>query len=719
MVHARSRFVAVLAVLVATTASIVAISMVAPAAAPAVDAGTQLPTRTLFLTERFTQSGPSRDALTSAPYPETILAMRGEREGFQLAVQNTTGVGPLAAQVVPDAALADAGRSGLITFELLRVGFVNLPQGSTGMGTSGGMYADPLPPFVNEKTAGRLSIASGQWGGVVVLAKVRTDATPGTYSANLELSTADGVVHARQAFTVEVRPTRLRQSGERNSFKTVLGVEGEAYWLQHPDMRNRPKGTSLWPDRMAQVSGLLSFLDERNITPREFPFANPADTGAYSCSYQDKGLASKSYLSQLKSRYFAPRRPVDPSNRQFRARFMPTATYGCVPDGTTKPYEATYDKLKTPGVKQDDYLKSNAYSWFKRVAGVWSTNSLWRGNSTYVKNPFDEPGDASAAQRRTMSTQVPAANVALHRAVGRKAKVVLAGWPRDGRNIKKCRPYRGGKRCTTLSGDTYDNRKMWDGKGYDDVDVWMPHFSRLYGRTTPRILRPYKVNRSTDYLKRLQRIRKMKPNRETWAYNFFTATKRMPQLSIDAPGTDPQLQAFLLARDGHTGLYVSNLMLGWSSRDRTFAGTNLLQKGNPYDGAMYFKHSQYGYAAGWGTFIYPGYVPELGLDSEARRNSTAAEPVSSLRMEGLREGTEDGNLVQMYRDLHGESWTQIRLRRLFPMNRYWSYPRKLGNVVGPVYYNNASLPQRIERTRRQMILELEQPSKKKRVKRRR
>jgi hypothetical protein len=244
----------------------------------------------------------------------------------------------------------------------------------------------------------------------------------------------------------------------------------------------------------------------------------------------------------------------------------------------------------------------------------------------------------------------------------------------------------------------------------------MPHFSRLFGRTTPPILRPYKVNRERDYADRLAKIRNMKPGRETWAYNFFTATTTMPQLSIDAPGTDPVVQAMMLARDGHTGLFVSNTLLGWSTTPRNVPGTNVRYKGNPYEQALYYKHSVYGIAAGWGTFVYPGYVPELGLDSEERRNTTAAAPVSSLRMEGMREGTEDANLIQMYRDRNGEAWVQAQLKPIFP-GRSVNYPAALGNVVGPYYENGASLAQRVETARRQMITELEQPAKKKKFKR--
>lgn len=706
MINTRARLVS-LSTLLTLTAALVAWAMVAPGAAPAVETDVLMPTQTMFLTERFSQSGPGRPTLTSGVLPEQLVAMRGEHEGFQLAVQNTAGAGPLAARIVPDAALAGAGG---ISFELLRVGFVDLPLGSTGMRTKPGAYADPLPPFNDAVAAGRLSIANGQWGGVIALAKVRTDASVGTFGGTLELySGTEGrneIVYARQPFTLDVRPTTLRQPGDAKSFKTVLNVEGEAYWLQHPDMRNRPKGTDLWANRAAQLEGLMSFLDSRNVTPLEMPFGNPSAAGPYNCTYQNKGLSPVRYLDQLKHRYFGTTRSIDAARGQFPARFMPTRSYGCKPDGALQGFEATVDKLRTKGVKQDDFLNPKAPSWFRTVAGTWSSNGLWAPNATYVKNPFDEPGDASKAQRATMNTQVPAANSALHRAVGRKAKVVLAGWPRDGRNQRLCRPYKSGKRCTTISGDTFDNRKMWDGKGQDDVDVWMPHFSRLFGRTTPPILKPYKVNRERDYADRLKKIRKMKAGRETWAYNFFTATTTMPQLSIDAPGTDPVVQTMMLVRDGHTGLFVSNLMLGWSGNTRNVPGSHVRAKGDPYEQALYYKHSVYGLGAGWGTFVYPGYAPKLGLDSEERRNTSAATPVSSLRMEAMREGTEDANLIQMYRDHSGETAMQRRLATIFP-GRSVKYPRQLGNVVGPYYDNGANLAQRLETVRRQMIMELE------------
>lgn len=695
------------AAIIGMVGALVAGTLVTPRTAPAADAATMLPYQTLYLTERFGASGPTLAHDGTVP-PETLVSLKGEREGFQVAFNNISGRSlTLGGGVTSDAALAAAQGSGQITFELLRVGFVNLPRGSTRLGTSGGMYADPLPPLRNDSAAGRLSIPAGQWGGVALIAKVRTDAGAGTYSGAIELfegaSSANGTVHARVPFSLRVGNTTVLQGGSAKSFKTVMNVEGEAYWLQHSDMRNGPSKWPTYADRMAQVTGLLSFLDTRGITPLELPFGNPSATGTYNCAYASPKLSAHRYLDQLRSRYFGRTRDIDPGAQQFPTRMLPTHTNGCNPDSATGGFEGTLDKYRTPGVKQDDVFDTRAPAYYGRIASTWSANGFWRSGSTYVKNPFDEPGEASARQKQTMTYEVPKANVALHKAFGAKAKVVLAAWPRDSRGKRVCRRFRSGQRCTNISGDGFDNRRMWDNRGADDVDVWMPHFSRLFGRTTPaKVARDYRINRTRDYANRLKSIRARK-NRETWAYNFYTATRTMPQVTIDAPGTDPRLQYLMLARDGHTGLFISNLLMGWGGTQMHPDGVR--RKGDPYDQALYFKHPIYGLAAGWGTFIYPGYNPSLGLVGETQRNSEGAMPVSSLRLEAMRDGTEDANLIQTYRARFGEARTQRLLRRIFP-GRSVSYPRTLGNVVGPYYNNGNNLAMRMEAVRRQMITEL-------------
>src|SRR6476619_3876668 len=78
----------------------VAWALVAPAASPA--AGDQLlEARTLYMTERFTPAGVPRIPVADT-FPEQMQTLQGEREGFQLAINNTTGADlHLAARIAP------------------------------------------------------------------------------------------------------------------------------------------------------------------------------------------------------------------------------------------------------------------------------------------------------------------------------------------------------------------------------------------------------------------------------------------------------------------------------------------------------------------------------------------------------------------------------------------------------------------------------------------
>ncbi|MCW2960020.1 MAG: hypothetical protein JWM90_407 [Thermoleophilia bacterium] len=698
--------------------AVLAWSLVTPERAPAADALVG-DSRTLFLSERFSPTGPERGPLTGV-VPENLVALKGEREGFQFAIANTTpGTLELAARVVPDAGLAGAQATGQISFELLRAAFVNLPTTSTrvdgGAQATPGVYQDALPPFRNDSAGGRLTIPAGQWGGAVLIAAVRTDAPAGMFGGSIELYDPRGndTVYARQAFSLDVRNRVLMQGGEKGSFKTVMHVEGDAYWLQSPALRNGTKGTfpnggyPTDPNRMAQLQALMTFLDSRGVALNEQPFGSPSASGVYNCAYTSHPatVAAFSFLDQTKQRYFGIGRSINPGAPQFPTRMFPSETDGCDLATTADDYHGKIDKFNTPGIKQDDVLHPGALPFYRNIAAAWSANGLFNG-STYVKNPFDEPSDVTKNMKAQYTKHVPMANTLLHKALGKKAKVVLADWPRDNTNRKACRVDRrasSGKSCTTLSGDGFSNKNMWDGKGTDDVDVWLAPFSRLFGRPVPPALKPFKLNRSREYANRLAAIKKLKGGREVWAYNFYTANQAQPQLTIDSPVTDARMNYWLLAREGHTGLFISNTILGWGAEPKTNTdGTR--RKGNPWEGATYFQHPNYGSAAGWGNFLYPGYNSALGMATDEDRRGENASPVSTLRMEGLRDGQEDANLMQMYRARFGDKGVQSVTKPIFP-GTYKQLPKKLGQVMTPVY-SNVNLAQRLETQRRAMITQL-------------
>lgn len=721
MIQARIRSASIAGVVLAATLVAIALSLATTQTTAQAAAALQ-PTRTLFSDERFTPTS-IRNPIAGPVLPEAMVAVRGESEGFQLALQNMTAAPlKLDARITGDGGQFAAGSA--LSPQFLRVGMVNVPVASTFWNSPTGLYADPLPPIDSSNPNGLLTVEPGAWGGLLLNVRVSTAAAAGTYGGTLELFTkgandANGrpteeTVYASQPFTLTVNNASggaLIQPGAKGAYVTTFGVEGEQYWLGHKAMRNgKAEGYAGRPQRTEQVAGLMSFMDEMGFSPLETSFGVPNKSGSYAgCTYDStKGeFAPVDFMTQLKGRYFGTARSIEPGAAQHSVRWAPYRTEGCTPDSHEDEFKAVLDPRRTPSLKQDDTLDPKSAPFWKNVNAAWSGNGLYTGR-TYVKNPFDEPGDASPNQRLTMQNEVPKANKLLHAAFGKRAKVVLAGWPRDERKQKACGKLSKKQKkaqCFVYELDTYGNRKMWDKKGGDDVDVWMVPVSRIWGRYTQPHLKKLKMDRSLEYAKRLASIRGKQG--ETWSYSFYTGDRNTPQTVIDAPGTDPVLLYWMTAAQGHTGLFVSNLLMGWSSEagNHTDRFASVPKKGDPYETALYFRHgSTYGVAAGWGTFIYPPYSERYGLTSETQRNSAAGRPVSSLRMEGMRDGQEDANLMIMYRNRFGQKALDAKLKAIFP-GTYRPQIRSLGQVVAPAY-DNTNMAQRLETVRRAMIAEL-------------
>ena len=79
---------------------------------------------------------------------------------------------------------------------------------------------------------------------------------------------------------------------------------------------------------------------------------------------------------------------------------------------------------------------------------------------------------------------------------------------------------------------------LWDG-GPDDVDAWaIPPF-RFYGRWTSGVRRRLGRDNSLERLRLVRRLRAA--GKEVWSYSYYMPTRRIPQLVIDGPPTDPRL----------------------------------------------------------------------------------------------------------------------------------------------------------------------------------
>lgn len=75
------------------------------------------------------------------------------------------------------------------------------------------------------------------------------------------------------------------------------------------------------------------------------------------------------------------------------------------------------------------------------------------------------------------------------------------------------------------------------------------------------------------------------------------------------------------------------------------------------------------YSNGDGTLVYPGYYPSLGL------TVPGAGPVSSLRMEALRDGLEDYEYLKILQARKGRSYALRFIPRVINLRRmYHNFP---------------------------------------------
>jgi hypothetical protein len=170
-------------------------------------------------------------------------------------------------------------------------------------------------------------------------------------------------------------------------------------------------------------------------------------------------------------------------------------------------------------------------------------------------------------------------------------------------------------------------------------------------------------------------------------------TKSIPQLAIDAPPTDPQLLMLWNAYERNVGWLTWHINRWVDGRvlNAAKAGPR-----NPYDDPISSKTPNGQLANGDVSLIYPPVASRYGL------TDPTAPPVSSLRLEEIRDGIDAVNLVSLYRDRFGDAATRKAFGTIFG---------KVRVVPGAGYtwpeYSNTGLSNRMEQLRRTMIAALE------------
>ena len=159
-----------------------------------------------------------------------------------------------------------------------------------------------------------------------------------------------------------------------------------------------------------------------------------------------------------------------------------------------------------------------------------------------------------------------------------------------------------GSRTLVTGNPTPANRFVWDGKGGDDVDIWGVLSRRYYGQ----------FNHPLDKFESISAARQA--GAMVWS-TTYTGVAGTPGYSADEPLADPRMFLLWNALEGIRGTLYAQ-------------GTTSYGKGNPLDSAP---------GNGESVLIYPG----------------ADGPVPSARLEQIRDGIEDWDLLDAVRRKRG------------------------------------------------------------------
>jgi Domain of unknown function (DUF4091) len=214
---------------------------------------------------------------------------------------------------------------------------------------------------------------------------------------------------------------------------------------------------------------------------------------------------------------------------------------------------------------------------------------------------------------------------------------------------------------------TAQNHFLWNG-GKDDVDAWVVLASRYYGEYTNPSLSRRGISHANQELALINSARRH--HKQIWTYTYDAASHSTPGFTATEPASDPRVFADWAAFEGITGLLYGQ-------------GTTTYAKGNPL--ASNDK------AKGSFVLLYPG------------KNG----PIASARLEVLREGIEDWEILNVVRHKHGPAKVRQLLSGLFSATAKGA---KLGCTVGcplktstpyswPVWSHDANTPRTVAQMR--------------------
>jgi hypothetical protein len=183
------------------------------------------------------------------------------------------------------------------------------------------------------------------------------------------------------------------------------------------------------------------------------------------------------------------------------------------------------------------------------------------------------------------------------------------------------------------------NKALWNG-GPDDVDVFVVLESRYYGEYTAPLQQKRHENRGTMFLREINAARRR--GKQIWTYTYESKAHQTPGLALTEPVADPRMFADWAALEGITGLLRGQGMTSYSGGASPLVAND--------------KDGEY-------VLVYPG------------RDA----PIPSARLEVLREGIEDWEILHAVKQRHGTKAVVKLLSNLFSTTRSGA---KLSCVVG-------------------------------------
>jgi hypothetical protein len=525
-----------------------ALLVVLAAAATAFGATKTAESRALLLTERFT---PDAAPALSNPLATSLVALRGETEGFQLVVQ-----APGSKLRASLAATSDPFFLGKV--RILRAGFVNVASPSAVVSLGAGTYEDPLPP----QGPGGLDTTAGKWAGFVILVDVPRGALPGSYVGQIDVDDGTGAIVAQQAFILRVSPVQAIAPSDKGAFKAIGGFL-TGWYLDHAPIGNpqADNGAKL----LKLYTSLTGFLAQHGITPTGWDYGRPDKNGHYA-----DGSCKTCW-------WRSPEFPLTYQSQAWPAKVVP----------------ARGDKFTL----ERDWSKHGA-TYLKNVGSYWKSND-WVGSNSYLW-VWDEPGNKQETK------DIPAIDKLVHQhAPGVKAFATAFPYERT-KDRKLCKRF-GNRACHTFPGQKTDNTMLWNG-GDDDLDAWLIAAHRYYGRWTSGLEKQYRIDHSLDAYNLQQKLRAR--GKEVWSYTYFMPTQAIPQLTIDGPPTDPRLLMLWNGYEANKGWLIWH-MDRWVDGHTLNAAK--AKSRNPYQDTVSSKTPKGQIANGDVSLFYPPVAAQYGL----------------------------------------------------------------------------------------------------------